>query len=135
MASTAVSLKKETALYLKKDKLVPDRCIHSVLRLKNLSVRLSCAVSRSRCRILFAVSKCSRQASLVQRCCEPKFCTQQAAGEPSTKLKARSRKLEKMAIFFCLKIGRNENFIMQIAYGDKKLFYNSFYLLLKNLTS
>jgi len=79
LASTAVSLKKETALYLKKDKLVPDRCIHSVLRLKNLSVRLSCAVSRSRCRILTAVSKCSRKASLVQRCCEPKFCTQRAA--------------------------------------------------------
>ena len=39
-------------------------------------VCLSCAVSRSRCRILTAVFKCSRQASLVQRCCEPKFCTQ-----------------------------------------------------------
>ena len=45
------------------------------------------------------------------------------------------RKLEKLAKFVCLKIGRNENFIMQMAYGDKKLFYNFFYLLLKNLTS
>ena len=28
--------------------------------------------------------------------------------------------------FFCPKIGRNENFIMQMAYGNKKLFYKNF---------
>ena len=39
-----------------------------------------------------SVQNVPRQASLVQRCCEPKFCTQRAAGEPSTKLKARSEK-------------------------------------------
>ena len=34
---------------------------------------------------LLQCTKYSRQASLVQMCCEPKFCTQRAAGEPSTK--------------------------------------------------
>ena len=37
--------------------------------------------------------------------------------------------LEKLAKFFCLKIGRNENFIMQMSYGDKKIFNISFLLL------
>ena len=46
-----------------------------------------------------------------------------------------SRKLEKLVNFFSLKIGWNENFIMQMAYGDKKLFYNFFYFLMKNWTS
>ena len=37
--------------------------------------------------------------------------------------------LEKMAKFFCLKIGRNENFIMQMSYGDKNTF-NIFFLFI-----
>ena len=41
------------------------------------------------------------------------------------------RKLEKSAKFFCLKIGRNENFIMQMAYGDKKIFYNFFLFIIE----
>ena len=41
------------------------------------------------------------------------------------------RKLEKLAKFFCLKIGRNENFIMQMAYGDKKIFYNFFKFIIE----
>ena len=37
--------------------------------------------------------------------------------------------------FFWLKIGWNENFIMQMAYGDKNLFIFFLNLLFKNLTS
>jgi hypothetical protein len=33
---------------------------------------------------------------------------------------------QKSAKIFYLKISQNENFIMQMAYGDKKLFYNFF---------
>ena len=36
-----------------------------------------------------------------------------------------------MAKFFCLKMGRNENFIMQMAYGDKKIFYNLFFFIIE----
>ena len=50
-----------------------------MVSLKNRSAHLSCAVSLEWWRILTACTKCSRQASLVQRCCEPKFCTQHSA--------------------------------------------------------
>ena len=39
------------------------------------------------------------------------------------------RKLEKLAKFVCLKIGRKENFIMQMSYGDKNIF-NIFFLFI-----
>ena len=32
---------------------------------------------------------------------------------------------------FCLKIGQNENVIMQMAYGDKKLIYNLFLFVIE----
>ena len=35
------------------------------------------------------------------------------------------------AKIFCLKIGRNENFIVQMAYGDKKIFSNFFLLIIE----
>ena len=34
---------------------------------------------------------------------------------------------------FCLKIGRNENFIMQMAYGDKKIFYDFLFFIIEKL--
>ena len=37
---------------------------------------------------------------------------------------------KKLVKFFCLKIGRNEN-IMQMAYGDKKLFHNFFLFVIE----
>ena len=46
--------------------------------------------------------------------------------------KTLRRKLEKLAKFFCLKIGRNENFIIQMSYGDKKLFNNFFLFVIEN---
>ena len=41
------------------------------------------------------------------------------------------RKSEKLANFFCLKISRNENFIMQMAYCDKKLFNKIFSFIIE----
>ena len=40
------------------------------------------------------------------------------------------RKSEKSAKFFCLKISRNENFVMQMAYGDKRLFNKFFWFII-----
>ena len=54
---------------LKFNKLDPDRCVQSVLSLKNKSVGLSCC-HIAHCRILLQWTTCSRQASLVQRCFE-----------------------------------------------------------------
>ena len=36
-----------------------------------------------------------------------------------------------LAKIFCLKIGRNENFIMQMAYGDKKIFFILFRFIIE----
>ena len=36
-----------------------------------------------------------------------------------------------LAQIFCLKIDQNENFIMQRAYGDKKLFYKIFLVIIE----
>ena len=41
------------------------------------------------------------------------------------------RKLEKLAKFFCIKIDRNEKFIIQMAYGDKNIFYNFFLFIIE----
>ena len=40
-------------------------------------------------------------------------------------------RLEFWQIFVRLKIGRNKNFIMQMAYGDKNLFCNFFLLIIE----
>ena len=47
---------------------------------------------------------------------------------PNTNTESQQAQMgcQKLAKFFCLKIGRNENFIMQMAYGDEMLFYNFF---------
>ena len=42
-------------------------------------------------------------------------------------------KSENLAIFFWLRIGWNENFIMQLAFGNKNLFYNFFSFIIKKL--
>ena len=40
-------------------------------------------------------------------------------------------KSEISANFFWLKIGWNENFIIQMAYGDEKIFYNLFFFVIE----
>ena len=44
---------------------------------------------------------------------------------------SKMEKIGKFGQIFWLRIGWNENFIMQLAYGDKNLFYKFFHLLLK----
>ena len=41
------------------------------------------------------------------------------------------QKSENLAKFFWIRIGWNENFIMQFAYGDKNLFYKFFSFIIE----
>ena len=52
---------------------------------------------------------------------------------PILRQKEIRRKLEKLAKIVGLKISRNENFITQMAYGDKKIFYNFFKFIIEKI--